>query len=168
MRTTNKTTEKAAAQATVKFVKVAAKAIVVAVKATVAAVKGNVAAIAAGGWGVVLIVIIVVVVGFAVGAVFAIFTSAEKNSITICSVKSDLERKYRQRQSELTAEQVYDVLIYEGDLASWVDVVSIYAVKLNLDYDNPQGGATFDEKKAGKLREIFWDMHELSVKTRLM
>lgn len=158
-------TAKVAAKATVQGIKVAGKATVTAVKATVAAVKGIIAAIAAGGWIVVLIIVIVVIFGFVVGSVFAIFVPSDNNEVTIYSVKSDLEREYHQRQGELVTDQTYDVLIHEGNLASWVDVIAIYAVELDLDSDNPQDVATFDEKKAEKLREIFWDMHELSVRS---
>lgn len=156
---------KVAAKATVHGIEVAGKATVTAVKATVAAVKGIIAAIAAGGWIVVLIIVIVVIIGLIVGSVFAIFVPADNNEVTIYSVKSDLEREYHQRQGELVTDQTYDVLIHEGNLASWVDVIAIYAVELDLDSDNPQDVATFDEKKAEKLREIFWDMHELSVRS---
>lgn len=158
---------KAAAKATVHGIEVAGKTTGAAVKATVAAVKGIVAAIVAGGWLAVLIIVIVVIFGFVVGSVFAIFIPADNNEITIYSVKSDLEREYHQRQGELVTDQTYDVLIHEGILASWVDVIAIYAVELNLDSDNPQEVATFDEKKADKLRDVFWDMHELSVRSEI-
>lgn len=103
--------------------------------------------IVAGGWVVVLIIVIVVIVGLVVGLVFDIFTPTDDNGITIYSVTTKLERDYHQRQSELTVAQVYDVLTYEEDLASWAEVIAVYAVKLNLDSDNPQEVATFDEKR---------------------
>ena len=52
---------------------------------------------------------------------------------------------------------------YEGDLAGWEEVIAVYAVKLNLDSDNPQEVATFDNSKAELLRGVFLDMHELSL-----
>lgn len=160
-KTVTKTSVKAAQAvkraviAATKFVKVAAKAIIAAAKAI----------IAAGGWVVVLIIVIVVIVELVVGSVFAIFTPTDDNGIKIYSVKTDLEKDYHQRQRELTVDQVYDVLNFEGYLASWTNVISVYAVKLNLDSDHPQEVATFDERKAGRLKDIFWDMHEVSVKS---
>lgn len=155
---------KRAAIATVKFVKVAVKAIIAAAKATVAAIKGIIAAIVAGGWVAVLIIVIIVIVALVVGSVYAIFVPAEDSGITIYSVKSDLEREYHQRQAELIANCQYDILNYEGDIAAWDEMIAVYAVKLNLG-DEPQEVATFDEDKAAKLKEIFWDMNSISLRT---
>ena len=155
---------KKAAIAAAKFVKVAVKAIIAAAKAVVAAVKGIIAAIAAGGWVAVLIIVIIVIVACIVGSVYAIFVPAEDGGITIYSVKSELEREYHQRQSELIANCQYDILNYEGDIAAWDEMIAVYAVKLNLG-DEPQEVATFDEDKAAELKEIFWDMNTISLRT---
>ena len=142
----------------------AVKAIIAAAKAVVAAVKGIIAAIAAGGWVAVLIIVIIVIVACIVGSVYAIFVPAEDGGITIYSVKSELEREYHQRQSELIANCQYDILNYEGDIAAWDEMIAVYAVKLNLG-DEPQEVATFDEDKAAELKEIFWDMNTISLRT---
>ena len=155
---------KRAAVATVKFVKAAVKAIIAAVKAVVAAVKGIITAIVAGGWVAVLIIVIIVIVACVVGSVYAIFVPAEDSEITIYSVKSELEREYHQRQRELIANCQYDILNYEGDIAAWNEMLAVYAVKLTLG-DEPQEVATFDEDKATKLKEIFWDMNSISLRT---
>ena len=155
---------KKATTATVKFAKVAGKAIIAVVKATAAAVKGIVGAIVAGGWIAVLIIIIVVIVSLVVGSIYGIFIHNEDDGITIFSVKSDLEREYHQRQSELIANCRYDILNYEGDIADWREMIAVYAVKINLG-DEPQEVVTFDENKAATLKEIFWDMNEISLRT---
>jgi hypothetical protein len=139
------------------------KAVVAATKATVAAVKGVVAAIVAGGCVAVLIIVIMVLAALVAGSVYAIFAPDENSEITMYSVKSDLEREYRQKQSDLIAGQQYDILNYEGDMVPWNEMLAVYAVKLNLG-DEPQEVASFDEEKAGVLREIFWDMNPISVR----
>ena len=154
---------KRAAIATVKFVKVAVKAIIAAAKATIAAIKGIIAAIAAGGWVAVVIIIIIVIIACVVGSVYAIFVPAEDSEITIYSVTRDLEREHHEMENELAATVYYDVLSYEGSLAGWEEVISVYAVKLNLDSEDPQVVATFDESKANALRAVFLDMHDLSL-----
>ena len=154
---------KKAAIATVKFVKVAVKAIIAAAKAVVAAVKGIIAAIVAGGWVAVLIIVIIVIVACIVGSVYAIFVPAEDSEITIYSVTRDLEREHYEMENELAATVYYDVLNYEGSLAGWEEVIAVYAVKLNLDSEDPQEVATFDERKATALRVVFLDMNELSL-----
>ena len=155
---------KKAATATVKFAKVAGKAIIAAVKATAAAVKGIVGVIVAGGWIAVLVIIIVVIVSLVVGSIYGIFIPNEDGGITIFSVKSDLEREYHQRQGELIANCRYDIVNYEGDIADWREMIAVYAVKLNLG-DDPQEVVTFDENKTAELKEIFWDMNEISLRT---
>ena len=49
-----------------------------------------------------------------------------------------------------------------GAKAEWKEVLAVYAVKMNMDLDNPQEVMTMDESKKQKLREIFWDMNEIS------
>ena len=154
---------KKAAIATVKFVKVAVKAIIAAAKATIAAIKGIIAAIAAGGWVAVVIIIIIVIIACVVGSVYAIFVPAEDSEITIYSVTRDLEREHHDMENELAATVYYDVLNYDGGLAGWEEVIAVYAVKLNLDSEDPQEVATFDESKANALRAVFMDMHDLSL-----
>lgn len=169
-KTTAKTSVKAAqalkkaSTATVKCVQAIVKAVVAATKATVAAVKGVVVAIVAGGWVAVLIIVIMVLAALVAGSVYAVFVPDENSEITIYSVKSDLEREYRQKQSDLIAGQQYDILNYEGDMAPWNEMLAVYAVKLNLG-DEPQEVVSFDEDKAELLREIFWDMNSISVRT---
>ena len=154
---------KRAAIATAKFIKVAVKAIIAAAKATIAAIKGIIAAIAAGGWVAVVIIIIIVIIACVVGSVYAIFVPAEDSEITIYSVTRDLEREHHEMENELAATVYYDVLNYDGGLAGWEEVIAVYAVKLNLDSEDPQEVATFDESKANALRAVFLDMHDLSL-----
>ena len=155
---------KKASSATVKCVQAVVKAVVVATKATVAAVKGVVAAIVAGGWVAVLIIVIMVLAALVAGSVYAVFVPNKNSEITIYSVKSDLEREYHQKQSDLIADQQYDILNYEGDMAPWNEMLAVYAVKLNLG-DETQEVVSFDEDKAEILREIFWDMNPISLRT---
>ena len=158
---------KNASTATVKCVQAIVKAVMVAIKATVAAVKSVVAAIVAGGWVAVLIVVIMVLAVLVAGSVYAIFVPDEDSGITIYSGKSDLEREYHQKQSDLIAGQPYDILNYEGDMAPWNEMLAVYAVKLNFG-DEPQEVVRFDENKAEQLREIFWDMNEVTTRTESM
>ena len=157
---------KRAAIATVKFVKVAVKAIIATAKAVIAGVKALVAAIAAGGWVAVLIIVIIVLVALVAGSIFAIFIPAEQNGITVYDVMGELDREFHDKEQELLANCQYDVLTYEGEMADWNEIVAIYAVKLNLDTENPQEIATFDEAKADELRNIYRTMNTVRLETR--
>ena len=157
---------KRAAIATAKFIKVAVKAIIAATKAIIAGVKALVAAIAAGGWVAVLIIVIIVIVALVAGSIFAIFIPAEQNGITVYDVMGELDREFHDKEQELLANCQYDVLTYEGEMADWNEIVAIYAVKLNLDTENPQEIATFDEAKADELRNIYRTMNNVRLETR--
>ena len=157
---------KRAAIATVKFIKVAVKAIIATAKAVIAGVKALVAAIAAGGWVAVLIIVIIVLVALVAGSIFAIFIPAEQNGITVYDVMGELDREFHNKEQELLANCQYDVLTYEGEMADWNEIVAIYAVKLNLDTENPQEIATFDEAKADELRNIYRTMNNVRLETR--
>ena len=157
---------KRAAIATAKFITVAVKAIIAATKAIIAGVKALVAAIAAGGWVAVLIIVIIVLVALVAGSIFAIFIPAEQNGITVYDVMGELDREFHDKEQELLANCQYDVLTYEGEMADWNEIVAIYAVKLNLDTENPQEIATFDEAKADELRNIYRTMNNVRLETR--
>ena len=157
---------KRAAIATVKFIKVAVKAIIATAKAVIAGVKALVAAIAAGGWVAVLIIVIIVLVALVAGSIFAIFIPAEQNGINVYDVMGELDREFHDKEQELLANCQYDVLTYEGEMADWNEIVAIYAVKLNLDTENPQEIATFDEAKADELRNIYRTMNTVRLETR--
>ena len=89
--------------------------------------------------------------------------NARVHFIPVYSVTRDLEREHHEKEYELASTAYYDVLNYEGSLAGWEEVIAVYAVKLNLDIDNPQEVATFDESKAEALRVVFLNMNELSL-----
>ncbi len=157
---------KRAVIAAAKFIKVAVKAIIAATKAIIAGAKALIAAIAAGGWVAVLIIVIIVIVALVAGSIFAIFIPAEQNGITVYDVMGELDREFHDKEKELLANCQYDVLTYDGEMADWNEIVAIYAVKLNLDTENPQEIATFDEAKADELRNIYRTMNTVRLETR--
>lgn len=62
----------------------------------------------------------------------------------------------------------YDVIHYNGELAPWKEIIAVYAVKVNLDTENPTELATFDENKADALRQVFWDMNHIQIYTEVI
>lgn len=158
-----------ASQKAAQTAKVAAKATVAAVKATVAAVKGIVAAIAAGGWIAVLIIVIVVIFGFVVGSVFAIFTpNTTGDSVTIQEVINKIERDYDEKKEELIENISFDVLLYEGEISDWKEVLAVSIVKLNFANDSTQEFTVLDDNLIEKIETIFFDMNELTTKIDLI
>lgn len=157
---------KTAAQTLVAAAKAAAKAIVSAAKDIAAAVKALVAAIAAGGW-VALIVIVIICLIAAVVACFGIFFSSEDTGSDkpMRTVVQEINQEYQAQLDDIKGSVVYDTLVMSGSRAVWPEVLSVYAVKVTSDPDNPQDVATVTPEKEQILRDIFWAMNTISHST---
>ena len=158
---------KAAAKATVQAVKVAAKATVAAVKAIIAGTKALIAAIAAGGWVAVVVILVLCVIGLIAGSCFGIFFSGEYSGTgqTMRQAVQEINADYQSQIDTTRANLTYDKLEMSGSRAVWPEVLAVYAVKTSSDPDEPQEVATVDDSKKAILKDIFWQMNELSSRT---
>ena len=147
----------------------AAKAVVSAVKVMIAATKSIIAAIVAGGWVAVVVILVICLVATIVGSVYAIFLPpAEDSGMTLQSTISNIENEYYEMRDQMISGYDYDVIHYSGELAPWKEIIAVYAVKVNLDTENPTELATFDENKADALRQVFWDMNHIQIHTEVV
>ena len=166
IQTTAKTAQKTAqaAKATVKAVATGIKATV---KATIAAVKAIIAAIAAGGWVAVVVIIVICLSGLIVGSCFGIFFSNEDSGsgLTMQSVVQEINDNYQQQIDTIKANTSYDVLELSGSRAVWPEALAVYAVKTTTDPGNAQEVATMDDSKKAILKDIFWQMNQISSRT---
>lgn len=158
---------RAAAKAAVVTAKAAVKATIAAVKAIIAGIKALIAAIAAGGWIAVVVIIIICLIGLIVGSCFGIFFSGEDSGTgqTMQTVVREINTEYQDRLDEVKASHSYDVLEMSGSRAVWPEVLAIYAVKTTTDPENAQEVATIDDSKKAILKELFWQMNEISFRT---
>ena len=126
-----------------------------------------IAAIAAGGWIAVLVIIVICLIGMLLGSVFGIFYSGEDSGtgMSMQTVVQEINTEYDTELQDEKNSVSYDVLEMSGSRAVWKDVLSVYAVKVNTDPDNPQEVATMDESKKQLLTDIFWEMNEISSST---
>ena len=172
-KTSAKTAQKAAqaakatAKATAHAVKVAVKATLAAIKAIIAGTKALIAAIMAGGWIAVAVILIICLIGLLVGSVFGIFFSGEDsgNGMTMQTVVREINADYDSRLDEVINNTSHDVLEMSGSRAVWKEVLAVYSVKTTTDPDNPQEVATMDDNKKQLLKDIFWEMNEISSRT---
>lgn len=65
----------------------------------------------------------------------------------------------------IKANITYDVLEMSGSRAVWPEVLSVYAVKTTTDPDNAMDVATVDDSRKAILKDIFWQMNEISSRT---
>ena len=157
---------RATAKAAVVTAKAVAKATVAAVKAIIAAVKELVAAIAAGGWVAVVAIVIICLIGLIVGSCFGIFFSSEDTGgQPMTEVVREINTDYETRLDETKASVAYDVLEMSGSRAVWPEVLSVYAVKTTTDPDNAMDVATVDDSRKAILKDIFWQMNEITSRT---
>ena len=56
----------------------------------------------------------------------------------------------------------YDIPEVFGSAAVWREVLTVYAVKVNTDMESPQEMASLDDSKISILKDIFWDMNDIS------
>ena len=158
---------KATAKATAHAVKAAVKATIAAVKAIIAGTKALIAAIAAGGWVAVVVIIVICLIGLLLGSVFGIFFSGEDsgNGMTMQTVVREINTEYDTKLDEIKNGTAHDVLEMSGSRAVWKEVLAVYSVKTITDPDNPQEVATMDDSKKELLKNIFWEMNEISSRT---
>ena len=160
------------AKTTVKTTKAAAKATVSAIKEIIAATKALVSAIIAGGWVAVIVVVIICLIGLLCSSVFGIFLSSQKtsaNSITMNDVVAECNQEFSDKLQNLQDTNPHDDYVLEGSMASWKDVLLVYTVKQSNGV-NQQDVMTINDSKKNTIKQIFWDMNELSseVKTEMV
>ena len=147
--------------------KTAVKATTTAVKAVIAKAKALAAAIAAGGWVSVTVIIVVCLIGLIVGSCFGIFFSGEGSGTgqTMRQAVQEINADYQSQIDTARANLTYDELEMSGSRAVWPEVLSVYAVKTTTAPNDPQEVATMDDAKKAILKDIFWQMNEISSRT---
>ena len=160
-------TVKAAAKAAVQTVQRTARATVSAAKAAIAGAKAVIAALAAGGWAAVAIILVLCVVGLIASSCFGVFFSGEDSGTgqTMRQVVQEINADYQSQIDVTKAGSTYDELEMSGSRAVWPEVLAVYAVKTTTDPDDPQEVATVDDAKKAILKDIFWQMNEISSHT---
>ena len=160
-------TARAAAKATAAGIKAAVKAAAAAIKAIIAGTKALIAAIAAGGWIAVVVIIVICLIGLIVGSCFGIFFSGEDSGTgqTMRQAVQEINADYQSQIDTTRANLTYDELEMSGSRAVWPEVLAMYAVKTTTDPDAPQEVATVDDSKKAILKDIFWQMNEISSRT---
>lgn len=147
--------------------KTAVKATTTAVKAVIAKAKALAAAIAAGGWVSVTVIIVVCLIGLIVGSCFGIFFSGEGSGTgqTMRQAVQEINADYQSQIDTARANLTYDELEMSGSRAVWPEVLSVYAVKTTTDPDNAMDVATVDDSRKAILKDIFWQMNEITSRT---
>lgn len=148
-----------------KLAKNSFKVLMKVIKGAIKAAESLISAIIAGGWISVIVIIVLCLVGALASSFYGIFFSTETSDsgMNISSVIQEINADYDNRIDELKSDE-YDRIEINGSKANWKDVLSIYAVKVTTNPDNPMEIATVDENKKSILSNIFWDMNSIDSK----
>ena len=155
-----KATAKAAVKITVKVAQMVA-----------AATKAVISALAAlGGWAVLLVALIIVIVVAAIAASpFGIFISdeaADNDSIPISSIVAECNMELSNKLDDIENAAAADRSEIIGEQANWDLVLAVFATKVaGVEDDTVQDVVVITDDKKQKLKDVFWDMHEITSRT---
>ena len=139
----------------------AAKAIVHTVKAAVSGL------FAAGGGVVVLILLLLLImVGAIAASPFGILFSNESSTpdtVPISAAIAQVNYDFNTRLEALQGADTYDDVTIAGEMADWVDVLAIFAVKTAGSNDvDATDVVTMDADRVNRLKAIFSDMNSIT------
>ena len=164
-----------AASVTKKAVGSAYKAVVAAeetaskaVRAAVSGIRNLIVALSAGGGAAAVVIVLICLVALIVGSCFGIFFTSEtgnEGEQTLREVIQEINEDYQGRLDAIKAENPHDRLEMTGSRAVWPEVLSVYAVRVTTDPEEPQEVATMTKEKKQILAKIFWQMNEISFRT---
>lgn len=171
VKATFKTTQKVAkgiktvARATATAIKVTVKATVATVKAIILGIKALIAAIAAGGWVAIVIILVICLIAFLCSSIYGVFFSNENEEGTsMSSVISELNDEFMKKITDIQNGTEHDEYEINSNKAQWKDILAIYVAKIS-NGDNEVELMTLDDKRVQTLKDVFWDMNNISSRT---
>lgn len=163
---------KITAKQTVRTIKLGIKATITAIKGIILATKALIAFLVAGGWIVVIIIVIICLIAMLCSSVFGIFFASEDTGSTITingtqqvvtmnQIISDLNIEFMNKITQIQQENPYDEYDIISNKAEWKDILAVYTVKTSEGNDAADV-ITLDDRKVKLLKEIFWEMNEVT------
>lgn len=122
-----------------------------------------VAAVGAGGAVALVAMVIICAIGLVLGSAEGIFFSSEDTGgRTMQSVVRDINQEYQDRLALIKEVNTYDEVEMSGSSAIWREVLSVYAVSLNMASDGEQEVVSLSSEKIEFLKDLFWKMNTIS------
>jgi len=148
------------------FIKGGSAATVNTAKLAIANTKILIAALIGTGGIAVLFTIIICIIGVVMGSSFGIFMATEDTGTgyTLNSVIQDINEEYLTKIEKIKDEVSHDDFEISDTTPNWKDILAVYAVKVTTAHEGAEV-VTIDEEKSELIREVFWDMTEISYKT---
>ena len=119
--------------------------------------------LSAGGGAVVLVLILtVILVAAIVASPFGILFSNESREagvVPISAAVAQVNYEFNERLEALQTADDYDSISVTGQLADWIEVLAVFAVKVAGSNDADAADvATMDADRIARLKAVFWDM----------
>ena len=163
---------KVTAKQTARTIKLGIKASVTAIKSIILATKALIAFLIAGGWIVIVIIIVICLIAMLCSSIFGIFFASEDTGSTITvngtqqivtmnQVISDLNIEFMNKITQIQQENPYNEYNIIGKRAEWKDILAVYTVKMS-NGNNSTDVITLNDDKVNLLKEIFWQMNEIT------
>lgn len=163
---------KATAKKMAKTIKRAVRATILAVKAIISALKSLLLIIFTGGWIIVIIILIISMIAMIVSSIFGIFFASEdtgskitinqkQQPTTMSQLISDINTDFINRITQIQQENPCEEYDISSNRAEWKDVLAIYSIRVRSG-DKEEEVLTINDEKAQLLRDIFWEMNEIS------
>ena len=136
-------------------------------KALWAATQTLAAAIAAGGTTAMLVIVVLCMVAMVAGSAFGIFFAVEPtgDGVSVAQAITELNEEYQEHLQEIESEEEYDRQEIESNDGSyaiaWQDVLAVFAARTSGAEDGAPV-AYLDEENLERLRQIMWDMNEIT------
>ena len=139
-----------------------------AIKGIMKGLKALITSLYGGGVFVLVVILMFSLVMGILFSVFGIFFSSEniENSIKMSDCIEELNDEMDNKINLLKRQQIYDEVVINSNKTSWKDVLSIYAVKVSGG-DEEQDVITMDKEKKKILKEVFWDMNNITHNTSI-
>ena len=119
--------------------------------------------VAAGGGAVVLVLILtMILVAAIVASPFGILFSNESREagvVPLSAAVAQVNYEFNERLEALQTADDYDSISVTGQLADWIEVLAVFAVKVAGSNDADAADvATMDADRIALLKAVFWDM----------
>lgn len=116
----------------------------------------------------VAVVLVLCMVGLLIASPFGLFFSnAEGNGSGIPQAVAQINGEFTARIEQIKEEMPHDILDLDNDavaavLDNWRNVLVVYAVRASADGGSPSGLDGLTAENLALLREVFWDMNQIS------
>ena len=148
------------------YIKGGSAAAVNTAKLAIANTKILFAALIGTGGIAILFTIIICIIGLVMGSSFGIFMATEDTGTgyTLNTVIQEINEEYFAEIEKIKGEVSHDDFELSDTTPNWKDILAIYAVKVTTAHEGAEV-VTVDAEKAELIREVFWDMTEITYET---